>query len=84
LPNSFEFAISGILLAPKWEAAMKALGRQMPSGAIGISLVYGFLMGIAAIWLYAVARPRSGSGLKAAALTGIGYWVIGYALPAVG
>ena len=82
--NSFEFVISGILLAPKWEAAMKALGRQMPSGAIGIFLAYGFLTGIAAIWLYAVARPRFGPGPKTAALTGIGYWVIGYALPAVG
>jgi hypothetical protein len=39
------FVISGILLAPKWDAAMKALGRQMPSGAIGISVLYGFFDG---------------------------------------
>ena len=70
--NSFEFVISGVVLAPKWEAAMKALGRQMPTGAIGIFLAYGFLTGIAAIWLYAVARPRFGPGPKTAALTGIG------------
>src|SRR5260370_29519377 len=78
------FVIGGILLAPKWDAAMKALGRQMPSGAIGISVLYGFLTGIAAIWLYAVARPRFGPGPKTAALTGVAYWVIGYVFPAVG
>jgi len=82
--NVFESVFSGIILARDWEAAMKTLGHQMPSGAIGIFLVYGFLTGIAAIWLYAVARPRFGPGPKTAALTGVGYWVIGYALPAAG
>ena len=62
--NSFEFAISGILLAPKWDAAMKNLGRQMSSGTIRIFVLYGFLTGFAAIWLYAVARPASGLGQR--------------------
>jgi hypothetical protein len=71
--NAFEFVISGILLAPKWNAAMKDLGRQMSSGTVRIFVLYGFLTGFAAIWLYAVARPRFGPGPKTAALTGIGY-----------
>ena len=41
------------------------------------------IAGIAVIWLYAAARPRYGPGPKTAALIGIAYWVIGYALPAI-
>jgi len=82
--NAFEFVISGMLLAPQWEEAMKALGREMPSGAIGLFVLSGFLTGIAIIWLYAAARPRFGPGPKTAGLTGFAYGVIGCALPAVG
>lgn len=63
---------------------MKALGRQLPHSAVTIFIVNGFLTGIAAIWLYAAARPRFGPGAKTAALTGFGFWVIGYLLPAIG
>ncbi len=41
------------------------------------------IAGIAVIWLYAAARPRYGPGPKTAALIGIAYWVVGYALPAI-
>ena len=40
--------------------------------------------GIAAIWLYAAARPRFGAGPKTAGLTGFTYWIMGYALPTLG
>ena len=56
----------------------------MPPSAVPIFIVNGFLTGIAAIWLYAAARPRFGPGAKTAALTGLGFWVMGYALPAIG
>lgn len=63
---------------------MKALGHQLPPSAVPIFIVNGFLTGIAAIWLYAAARPRFGPGAKTAAMTGFGFWVIGYALPQIG
>ena len=79
--NLFEFVTNGILLAPLWAKSMEALGRQLPHSAVPIFIVSGFLSGIAAIWLYAAARPRFGPGATTAALTGLGFWVIGYALP---
>ncbi len=82
--NIFEYVVNGVVLAADWEAAMKALGHQMSNSAIAVFVVWGFLAGIAAIWLYAAARPRFGPGPKTAALTGVGYWVVGYALPNFG
>src|SRR6266851_4618767 len=63
---------------------MKALGRHLSMSAVAVFIVGGFIGGIAAIWLYAAARPRFGAGPKTAALTGFAYWVVGYALPTLG
>jgi len=45
---------------------------------------WGAPMKVAAIWLYAAARPRFAAGPKTAALTGFTYWIMGYALPTLG
>ena len=82
--NIFEYVTNGVLLAAEWDAAMKALGRHLSMSAIAVFVVGGFIGGIAAIWLYAAARPRFGAGPKTAALTGFAYWVVGYALPILG
>jgi len=82
--NIFEYVTNGVVLAADWDAAMKALGRQMSMSAVGAFIVGGFIGGIAAIWLYAAARPRFGAGPKTAAITGFVYWVVGYALPTLG
>jgi hypothetical protein len=76
--NAFEFVTNGVFLAAEWEAMMKALGRTTPPSASGavIFLIWGFLSGIGAIWLYAAARPRFGPGLKTAVLTGFAFWVL--------
>jgi hypothetical protein len=42
------------------------------------------LVGITAIWLYVALRPRFGPRQKTAVLSGVAYWVIGYALPVWG
>ena len=81
--NLFEFVANGIILDPDWRAAMTALGRQMPSGVAGF-VVWGFLMGLGVIWLYAVARPRFGPGTKTAAIVALGYWIFAYAVPNFG
>jgi hypothetical protein len=55
---------------------MKGLGRtEFPgtSGAV-IFLIWGFLSGIALIWLYVAVRPRFGPGARTAALTGFAFW----------
>jgi len=82
--NIFEYVTNGVVLAADWDAAMKALGRHLSMSAVAVFIVGGFIGGIAAIWLYAAARPRFGAGPKTAALTGFAYWVVGYALPTLG
>jgi len=82
--NIFEYVTNGVVLAANWNAAMKALGRQLSVTAVAVFIVGGFIGGIAAIWLYAAARPRFGAGPKTATLTGFAYWVVGYALPTLG
>lgn len=79
--NVFEYVTNGKVLAADWAAAMQNLGRQMPPSAVPIFIVWGFLMGIAAIWLYAAARTRFGPGPGTAVLTGFAFWVIGYLFP---
>jgi len=79
--DAFEYVLNNYVLASEMEAAMKALGVTMPSGAIPVFLALGFVTGIAAIWVYAAARPRYGASAKTAAITGVGVWLIGYALP---
>jgi len=76
--NLFEFVANGVFLARDWEAMMKALGRtNFPSSnAAVIFLIWGFLSGIAAIWLYAAVRPRFGPGAKTAVLTGVAFWLL--------
>jgi hypothetical protein len=82
--NIFEYVLNNFVIAADSRAAMKALGVQMPPNAIPVFIVIGFLTGIAAIWLYAAARPRYGASAKTAVVTALGVWVIGYALPSFG
>jgi len=76
--NVFEFVVNGVFLAAEWQAMMKSLGQTTfptTSGAV-IFLIWGFLSGICAIWLYAAVRPRFGPGMKTAVLTGFAFWVL--------
>ena len=79
--NAFEFVENGVFLARDWDAAMKALNRSMEPSALAMFFVWGFLVGIGAIWLYAAARPRFGAGARTAALTGVATWFLTFALP---
>jgi len=83
--NVVEYVLNTQVMAAQNEAAMKALGVAMPSNnVIAVYVALGFVTGIAAIWLYAAARPRYGASAKTAAITGVGVWVIGYAVPNIG
>ena len=82
--NVFQILWSGIVLGRQWQAAIQALDRPLPRAAVWIFVVESFGMGIVATWLYAAVRPRFGPGPKSAILAGFVYWIIGYALPAMG
>jgi hypothetical protein len=62
------------------ETAISALGKQMGAGALAMFVVWGFLVGIFAIWLYAAIRPRYGAGPKTALCAGAAVWGLGYLL----
>jgi len=82
--NIFESVLNGVVLTKDWQAAMSALGRTMAPSAIAVFVIWGFLAGIAAIWLYAAARPRFGAGAKTAVITGFAFWIFCYVLPNMG
>ena len=71
--NISEFILNEKVLKSDWEAAMKALNKTMPAG-IAVWIVYGFVVGIAAVWLYAAIRPRYGAGPGTAVKAGIAVW----------
>jgi hypothetical protein len=78
--NVVEFLVNGLWLAADWAAAMKALGK---SGDYGLEQMivfnlWGFAMGVVAVWLYAAIRPRFGAGPKTAYTAAVAVWVPGY------
>lgn len=76
-------ALHGMLMAGQWQEFLSALGRPLePTGSQ--MLVYpllSLLVGIAAVWLYAVAQPRFGPGSRTAVYVGLAYGIVGYAIP---
>lgn len=75
--NVCEFLVNSFWLAADWEAAMKALGKSAAGGPAQMALyvVWGFLMGLFAVWLYAAIRPRYGAGPRTAILAGVAAWL---------
>jgi len=80
--NIFEIGF-GSLMMEEWQAALKAAGVswEMTATDMIVFPLLSFVTGIAAVWLYAVARPRFGPGPKTAACIGFAYGIIGYAIP---
>ena len=83
--NVFESVLNGMVLAKDWEVAMAALGKPpMGGGQVSVFIVWGFLVGIYAVWLYAAIRPRYGAGPKTALCAGAAVWGLGYLLASAG
>src|SRR5687768_2263825 len=60
---------------------MRQLEIQLPGKTVPLSMGWGILMGIVAIWLYVSLRPQYGAGARTAALAGAVTWLLGHALP---
>jgi hypothetical protein len=84
--NLSEFLLNAVILKDDWDKAMAALGRPAgdSAGQITFYLVYGFVIGIFALWLYAAIRPRYGAGPKTALGAGVAVWILGYLMATVG
>src|SRR5579864_388568 len=82
--NATEFVVNGVILQARWAEVMKGLGKPEMSGAqIAAFNVWGFLVGIFTVWLYAAIRPRYGAGPKTAVCAGAAVWALGYLLAGV-
>ena len=82
--NLLSFLVDGFLLATQWADAMKALSRPAFSGGQMLWFnIFGFVVGIILIWIYAAIRPRLGPGPKTALIAGIVVWILCYLIPNV-
>ncbi len=80
------YIVDGVVLAPRWADAMRALGRppEFTISYLVLSNVLGLVAGVFMIWLYATMRARYGAGPLTAIYAGLAVWLIGTLLPNVG
>lgn len=81
-----EYVTNGMILTDQWAEAMKAIGK--PEEFSGLQIValniWGLVMGVLALWLYAAIRPRFGAGPKTAICAGVVAWALGYLMGSAG
>ena len=84
--NVVEYITNGVVLRDSWGKAMQALAKpaELSTGAILIFNIWGFLLGIAAVWLYAAIRPRYGAGPNTAIRAGLVTWSLAVFLANLG
>jgi len=76
--NVVEYITNGVILKEAWGQAMTALGKptDISAGGIAIFNLWGFLLGIGAVWIYAAIRPRYGAGPGTAVRAGLAAWAL--------
>jgi hypothetical protein len=81
-----ETILNAVVVRRDFEAAMQALGKTVEAGGatIVVWMLYGLILGIAAVWLYAAIRPRFGPGAGTALKAGLAVWVLAYLLYTIG
>jgi hypothetical protein len=74
-----------LFLGSRWSAALEALGRPLHMSLVDILIliVFYFVLGILAVWFYALIRPRCGPGPKTALFAGVALWVLNGLLPTI-
>ena len=73
------------IVARDMETALRDRNLPPVSGsAIGVLICVSFLLGIVAVWTYAVARPRLGPGVRTAVIVGVAVWFLAAAYGNVG
>jgi hypothetical protein len=78
--NVIDYLLNGVVLVADWNSAMTHLNRVKtnPAGDMALLVVMDFVLGLAAIWLYAAIRPRFKPGPRTALIAGLGLWVMSY------
>ena len=80
--NGIEYYAHAILLRDAWSAAFGALGKT-PTGW-STFIPANFLVGIFAVWGYALFRRRYGPGFVTALRTGLALWIVFWVIPTMG
>ena len=82
LINCSEFVLNTFVVEKDMEAAFKAMNLPpIDAGEIPFFVVFGFLLGIVTVWLYAAIRPRFGPGVPTATYTALAVWFLAYLYP---
>ncbi len=77
--------LHGFLMKAQYDEMMKSIHKDMAEPkALVAHLVWSFVLGIAAIWLYAAIRPRYGPGPATALRAGVAVWIFAHATFAIG
>lgn len=78
----YEGVMRGVVLKERAAAAMAAFGKPAPISVKQIVAfnLWGLVIGLLTVWLYAAIRPRMGAGPKTAAYTGLFVWALVFAL----
>ena len=78
--NLGEFLYHAVLFKTQVEEAMRAIGKDPAAIGTGTAMtvwiLWGFLLGIGAVWTYAAIRPRYGAGAKTGAIAGVAVWYL--------
>ena len=79
IANGFEDVLNGVLLRDSWRTLMTGINRPALDTLSVVEFNFmGFVLGIAAVWIYAAIRPRFGAGHKTAIKAALIVWVLGY------
>ena len=71
--NIGEYVLNDLLLVEEWAAVSEALSLPPHEGSTILwFIIWGFVIGITMVWLYAAIRPRCGAGVKTAICAGLG------------
>jgi uncharacterized membrane protein len=77
--NIGEFVLNTKVLGPQMMAFFTEHGFKDPgTNFIIVAVVMTFLLGIVAVWLYALIRPRLSPGVKTAIVAAVLLWVAVY------
>jgi hypothetical protein len=78
LVNLSEWALHDLVMREEFRSALGSLGRHNPDDLATIVWwnVWGYILGITAVWLYAAIRPRYGAGLATALRAGFAVWIL--------
>ena len=80
--NILSYLVDGVMLAARWNQDLVRLGRpEFGTTQIVWFNVFGFALGLLAVWLYTAIRPRFGAGIGTAVYAGIALWIATSLIP---